>query len=214
MKHIPTLIVAAAILPALSSITSAAVVGVDVSGVAYNGGGVLDTTLRLWQSKTSNNSTFSLDGINDVTLGLSNWSADGGANATIDLFDHYKHNGGTQTSVFSLSGLDNTKTYSIVIYSAQNAFGGRGGSWDLITGSYAGPDPQVSSGDQQTTFAEGVNYVRFNNITATGGVISFTAANSLDGIAVFNGFEIQSVPEPSAALLGGLGMLALLRRRR
>ena len=27
-------------------------------------------------------------------------------------------------------------------------------------------------------------------------------------------FELSSIPEPSAALLGGLGMLALLRRRR
>jgi MYXO-CTERM domain-containing protein len=27
-------------------------------------------------------------------------------------------------------------------------------------------------------------------------------------------FQLVSVPEPSAALLGGLGMLALLRRRR
>jgi hypothetical protein len=35
-----------------------------------------------------------------------------------------------------------------------------------------------------------------------------------DGTANFQSFELSVVPEPSAALLGSLGMLALLRRRR
>lgn len=213
MKVTSSTLIAASIL-ALAAHASAAVVSVDISGSTYTGTGVLDTTSHAWLSNTTNGSTFALDS-QTVTLGLTNWSADGSANATIDLFDNYKHNGGTNTSTFSLTGLDITKTYDLVIYSAQNSLGGRGGSFDLVTGSFTGTTPKATTGDQQDTFALGVNYVRFDNITpAAGGIISFNATNSADGIAVMNGFEIQSVPEPSIALLGGLGVLALLRRRR
>lgn len=218
MKHKSSFLATFACAISLTGLSSAAtIVGVDVAGGAYTGIGVLDTTSRAWVSKTANGNTFSLDGVNDVTLGLSGWDSDGSADAAINLFDNYKHNGGSGTATFSLSGLDNTKTYSIVLYSAQNSSGGRGGLWDLTTGNYTGTDPQESTGNQQATFANGENYVRYDNIQAVDGVISFTAANGLttgNGIAVFNGFEIQSVPEPSAALLGGLGVLALLRRRR
>jgi hypothetical protein len=41
--------------------------------------------------------------------------------------------------------------------------------------------------------------------------ISFHARNS---IAYIDNLSITAIPEPSAALLGGLGLLALLRRRR
>ena len=37
--------------------------------------------------------------------------------------------------------------------------------------------------------------------------------NDVNDASVIN-FQLTSVPEPSAALIGGLGMLALLRRRR
>jgi hypothetical protein len=197
----------------LPGFASAAVVSVDISGIAYTGPGVLEATSHAWLSKTTNGSTFTVD-TQTVTLGLTNWSSDGSANATIDLFDQYKHNGGTNTATFSLTGLDLTKTYDIVIYCAQNFLGGRGGKFDLVTGSYIGPDPQEATGDQQSSFLIGVNYVRFDGIApAAGGAISFQATNSTDGIAIMNGFEIASVPEPGAALLGGFGLLSLLRRR-
>lgn len=49
------------------------------------------------------------------------------------------------------------------------------------------------------------------NLDATDQFISFHA-NSV--IAQIDNFSITAVPEPGAALLGGLGVLALLRRRR
>ena len=42
---------------------------------------------------------------------------------------------------------------------------------------------------------------------------AFRALNSGYGTQI-NGVQVLTIPEPSAALLGGLGMLALLRRRR
>lgn len=47
--------------------------------------------------------------------------------------------------------------------------------------------------------------VRFTNVAST---------NSSEAFSLTNGFEITVIPEPSTALLGGLGFLALLRRRR
>ena len=57
--------------------------------------------------------------------------------------------------------------------------------------------------------ASNVRYVRFNILTAgSGNAVEYVGLNEVR----FGG--VLAVPEPSAALLGGLGMLALLRRRR
>lgn len=51
----------------------------------------------------------------------------------------------------------------------------------------------------------------------TGGVngeVNFEIINVNNGAGLYDDFSITTIPEPSAALLGGLGMLALLRRRR
>jgi hypothetical protein len=56
--------------------------------------------------------------------------------------------------------------------------------------------------------AAGVNYVGW--ITDLPGGINL---NSVNQVSIDN-FILTAVPEPSAALLGGIGLLALLRRRR
>lgn len=54
------------------------------------------------------------------------------------------------------------------------------------------------------------NYARFTDLTGSSQTITTNIPN-FGGIA---GFQVVQVPEPSAALIGGLGMLCLLRRRR
>lgn len=53
----------------------------------------------------------------------------------------------------------------------------------------------------------------FNQTSLSGGMTHVGFANTANNVAV-QSFEVVNIPEPSAALLGGIGMLALLRRRR
>jgi hypothetical protein len=120
----------------------------------------------------------------------------------------------------------------IIAYTIQS---GEAGTINIINSSFAKLTTNTNSG------ANGVDLDIFVNDTLVGalsknGFQSLTASNfngSLGNLSVGdtiyvtignNGndafdasvinFQLESVPEPSAALLGGLGMLALLRRRR
>jgi hypothetical protein len=55
--------------------------------------------------------------------------------------------------------------------------------------------------------------MRINGLTPTGGELGFRLGDGTNG--PYNGFQlVNTIPEPSSVLLGGLGVLALLRRRR
>lgn len=77
-----------------------------------------------------------------------------------------------------------------------------------ITGSNATLQQATDTTDLATNGL--ATYARFSNLTGNSQVFSVFAAGNA-GIA---GFQVVQIPEPSAALLGGLGFLALLRRRR
>lgn len=72
--------------------------------------------------------------------------------------------------------------------------------------SFTHPPADTRHGVQTRTFdaVSDVRYIRFTDITNHG-----------DGsYLAFSEIRFGAIPEPSAALLGGLGLLALLRRRR
>lgn len=57
--------------------------------------------------------------------------------------------------------------------------------------------------------------IQVETTTATGDLsLTFDSLSGSTGGALFSGYTVATIPEPSAALLGGLGLLALLRRRR
>lgn len=79
-------------------------------------------------------------------------------------------------------------------------------------------DSTVTSATQ--SLQGGMKYGLITNaawtIPASGGTqnISASFAGSPDPVKLANGFTVTGVPEPSAAILGAIGALGLLRRRR
>ncbi len=69
--------------------------------------------------------------------------------------------------------------------------------------------------NQYGSFVAGENYVAFN-VSLTEGQSLFVAVDGTQSEArgFLNMAQIVAVPEPAAAMLGAIGMLALLRRRR
>jgi hypothetical protein len=82
----------------------------------------------------------------------------------------------------------------------------------ISTGSNGAVPGLVQDTDLSLNGATEGNWIRINGLTPDGsGNLGFSMGGQN---SAFSGFQLVQIPEPSAALLGGLGMLALLRRRR
>jgi hypothetical protein len=132
-------------------------------------------------------------------------------------------------------GLDAGKLYDVYLYGQGNNFleaysEGQNTLFTIGTESKQTSWDGIEGGNG--LLAEGVEYVKFSVVASPSGQISFDWANvvagpggnvltDLDGhgsrFGVLNGIQIvdvTAVPEPTAALLGALSLLGLLRRRR
>jgi len=200
-------------LAALAMSAQAAVVAFhDPTGTSSIG--VLDASNREW---TQFGTTTTLDG-NAVTTTVAGGTSGNIGSPTIEVFERYQFKTSGEM-VMTISGLvtDHSMEYNLAIFMLQNGFGGRGGLATITTSGVTNPAAEGTDRDNFGTFVEGENYVQFDNIVAnTSGEITFTVGQNVDGIAIFNGLEIQSVavPEPSSSALLGLGCLALILRRR
>jgi hypothetical protein len=115
------------------------------------------------------------------------------------------------SATVSLSGLGAGTIVDLYLYSGGYTTA-EGATFDFGTGAFTA----TNTVSQDTTYTLNDNYVKIAGLVADGsGNITgtWTAATS-GNYSTFNGAQIAVVPEPSAALLGGLGMLYLLRRRR
>lgn len=138
------------------------------------------------------------------------------------------------TRAVTISGLEADGIYDIWLVSHRQQSGSAPnynerqlGTWNTAN-TTTSPSSQlvdgVSSGatPQGNDFVAGVNYALFQNVVANAsGQIVFTgqaatiAAGFDDNYRIhLNGLQIIQVPEATTALLGSLGLLALLRRRR
>jgi hypothetical protein len=157
-----------------------------------------------------------------------------------DLMTDYVYiSAATETEIVThtglISGLDAGKLYDIYFYGQGNNFleaysEGQNSLFTVDGVSKQTSWDGIEGGDG--LLAEGIEYVKFSVFANLSGEITFDWANvvsgpggnvgtDLDGQAsrfgVINGIQIvdvAAVPEPSAALLGSLGLLALFRRRR
>lgn len=118
----------------------------------------------------------------------------------------FTNSNATSGITLTLSGLQSNTLYSFSIYAGRNA-NGSNADIGLLTGSSLTGDTLVENRTLAdfniTSDATGVISFRYRDTTEPGGAGSLLTAMS-----------ITQVPEPSAALLGGLGLFALLRRRR
>lgn len=209
----------------LASLTTgfAAVVNIDInngSSPTFSGVGAAPDLGTTWNSvnnpATGQGGTFSsgplVDSNNNLTTitfsagvaeGSSSWSGGG------DLFNDGIRAFNGNSASFTVGGLNSALTYNIYLYSSNGSGTGEGARFTIsgygtqnVTGNAGGPGYVLND-----------NYIVFSGITGVTS-LSGTYTNNTDPHGPFNGLQIEAIPEPSAALLGGLGLLALLRRRR
>lgn len=142
-----------------------------------------------------------------------------------EIFETWlKHNGNSLPVAVTFGGLNTGDTYDLIVYS----------SWVFDNGTAVPISQTVGTGMAGTAYVNNLlsigtglvedtdsannssirgNWIRINGLTPDGsGNLGFDMNGQN---AALSGFQlVQQVPEPSAALLGGLGLLALLRRRR
>ena len=111
----------------------------------------------------------------------------------------------SDTVSFTFTGLDNSLKYNVELLSRVDAAQARNKT-DVTIGGVT-----ISNIDPN----DGLVYA-FNNLSPTSGnlTISFSGTGNTTELFHINALQLTAIPEPSAALLGGLGLLALLRRRR
>lgn len=146
--------------------------------------------------------TFTYDGSAGVT-----GTASGNLSTGLIGFDGTVPSGGVVT--YMLTGLTANTNYEFYFFSpelfgAANRTGSLNGSDDGIGNDYAISQHTVS-GDQIIKYA-------YN----TGASTSFTMTVTSDTVntSIHNFAFVNVIPEPSSAILGGLGLLCLLRRKR
>ena len=126
--------------------------------------------------------------------------------------------GAGNSASFTITGLDPGSVYDLWIATAhvgQDATG----TWSTTNANSTGaslPFDNTANNSNGSTWVLGSTYELFQSVAPTaGGSITMTVQSGTGQRVGFQGFQLATVvPEPSSALLGGLGLLGLLRRRR
>jgi hypothetical protein len=119
---------------------------------------------------------------------------------------------GAFTYTITIGGLNNAFTYNLTgVTSADFAQAFNRQDRLTVTAATGGGTSTILRSNSNTNGA----FHSFTGLTPTGGVISIALTDtSGNNNPIINGLVLTAIPEPSAALLGALGSLALLRRRR
>lgn len=186
---------------------------VDTSNTSSSIGIVLNAGSVVWRSSGIANG-----GLNAVIPALGNLAVQ---TATQDYYFIMGGNGSNAT--LTLTGLDPSLTYNLGL------FGTRGDTDEVRTTRYAIADLNGTQTFDLQTSGPGIGVnggfpnnngndstvVRFENLVPdASGELELTVSIVNGGYAYLGAIELTSVPEPGSVLLGGLGGLVLLTRRR
>ncbi len=212
------------------------------NGVQQSGGTVNATALNDSSHTVSSPSpttvSLTMTGIDEAIAAATGQQDRSGNNLNL-MRDYLRINSGNTTTVRTESGTFSGLTaggfYDLYFYGQGQyfddpeqgtAFRGQNTRFTVGSESKATGWDGISGGNGILT--ENVEYVKFTAQADSNGQISFSWSNVIGSIngpdpdnispgsryAALNGIQLVSVPETSAALLGGLGMLILLLRRR
>ena len=128
----------------------------------------------------------------------------------------YDATGNMFSSFFLAGNQTGTRQYAAgnIISSAINFTDGDLFTYVISDASGTGSAFDGSGNSMVKFYINNVLQETFTGLTfgANDGYINMEAAGNVNGF--FDNLSVQAIPEPSAALLGGLGLLAMLRRRR
>jgi hypothetical protein len=150
------------------------------------------------------------NGVSLSTVGLA--GANGFTGGSLNTYERLLDGGwyGNGTATINLSGLTEGQEYQLQFWVADfRAPNDPVRSETLTAGNTSGTLTFLNAAAGNATYIIGT----FTAGTGGTQTITMTGTDSGQNVQV-NAFQLRAIPEPSAALLGGLGMLALLRRRR
>ncbi len=132
-------------------------------------------------------------------------TASGNLSAGLIGFDGDVLPGGTIT--YTLTGLTTNTNYAFYFFSPE------WGETDR-TGFLDGSDDVGNTFVVDQSAGAGDKIIKYAYNTGASTSFTMTVTSDTQNVGLHNYAFVNAIPEPSAALLGGLGLLALLRRRR
>ena len=202
---------------------------VGTGNPAQTGAAVVGTAGDIWNNSGNGAGTLALNNVAGTSSGVSlTWSGGAGGVFNVNpsnsgfngtqwapLMSNYLYSSSSATVSLALTGLNSSLTYDLYLYTQPAVDGsGRKASFTATGLTITGPVTTLGANPSLNYFVLGTNYVKFSGLAPTVGgdlTITYTTPNEAD----FNGFQIQSVPEPGTwALLALTGTVFMVMRPR